>query len=125
MIKILVHGPLVIDDIFYVKRLPNAKDEVVIRDYVRSYGGTAGNVAMYLSSLGLKVILSSIIGDEEEDKKYLERLKRDNVDVSNVITMQGKGPRCLIFTDKEGRRSSYFSYNKYLSCKSISYKVKN
>jgi D-beta-D-heptose 7-phosphate kinase/D-beta-D-heptose 1-phosphate adenosyltransferase len=86
--NILVVGDLIMD--YYllgnVNRIsPEAPIPIVeIQKEKISLGG-AGNVVNNLLKLGSNVCIASVVGDDENGKWILERLKRKNIDINSII----------------------------------------
>ena len=47
--------------------------------------GGAANVALNIQSLGMKPILCSVIGEDEDGKNFLEICKSNNLDTSKIL----------------------------------------
>lgn len=57
---------------------------------VRTFGGVARNVAENLARLAVEVGLVSIVGDDEDGRALVERLRAVGVDASAVVTARGR-----------------------------------
>lgn len=87
--KILVVGDLMIDEYIWgkVSRIsPEAPIPVVEVQKEDAKPGGAANVILNLVSLGAKVYAAGVIGQDDKAKKLISYLKKENVDVSVVVT---------------------------------------
>ncbi len=91
--NILVIGDLMIDHYLWgsCERIsPEAPVQVVDIAKETTVLGGAGNVINNLKTLGAKVSVSSIIGDDENGKELLGMLNDIGVDSENIITQSGR-----------------------------------
>ncbi len=91
--NILVVGDLMIDHYLWgsCERIsPEAPVQVVDIARETSVLGGAGNVINNLKTLGAKVSVASVIGDDENGRELLAMLKDIDVDSSNIITQEGR-----------------------------------
>jgi D-beta-D-heptose 7-phosphate kinase/D-beta-D-heptose 1-phosphate adenosyltransferase len=81
--KVLVIGDVMLDSYWQgnTQRIsPEAPVPVVhVQDQYQRVGGAA-NVAMNIQSLGAKVMLSGVIGDDRDGHKLVELLEQNNID---------------------------------------------
>ncbi|MEI7541726.1 MAG: D-glycero-beta-D-manno-heptose-7-phosphate kinase [bacterium] len=87
--KILVVGDLMIDEYIWgkVSRIsPEAPIPVVEVQKEDAKPGGAANVILNLVSLGAKVYAAGVIGQDDKAKKLTSYLKKENVDVSAIVT---------------------------------------
>ncbi|MDF1884215.1 D-glycero-beta-D-manno-heptose-7-phosphate kinase [Sulfurimonas sp. SAG-AH-194-C21] len=91
--NILVIGDLMIDHYLWgsCERIsPEAPVQVVDIAKETTVLGGAGNVINNLRTLGAKVSVSSIIGDDENGKELLGMLKNIDVNTENIVTQSGR-----------------------------------
>jgi len=91
--NILVVGDLMIDHYLWgnCERIsPEAPVQVVDIEKQTTLLGGAGNVVNNLITLGAKVSVSSVIGDDEIGEELLEMLRVIDVDTTNIITQDGR-----------------------------------
>jgi len=91
--NILVIGDLMIDHYLWgsCERIsPEAPVQVVDIAKETTVLGGAGNVINNLNTLGAKVSVASVIGDDENGRELLEMLKEIDVDSSNIAKQEGR-----------------------------------
>lgn len=91
--KILVFGDLMLDHYLWgsCERIsPEAPVQVVDVAKETTLLGGAGNVINNLVTLGAKVSVGSVIGDDENGKELLNMLRRIDVDTSNIFTLKNR-----------------------------------
>jgi D-beta-D-heptose 7-phosphate kinase/D-beta-D-heptose 1-phosphate adenosyltransferase len=91
--NILVVGDLMIDHYLWgsCERIsPEAPVQVVDIAKETTVLGGAGNVINNLNTLGAKVSVASVIGDDENGRELLEMLKEIAVDSSNIAKQSGR-----------------------------------
>ena len=91
--NILVIGDLMIDHYLWgsCERIsPEAPVQVVDVAKETTLLGGAGNVINNLVTLGAKVSVGSVIGDDENGKELLNMLRRIDVDTSNIFTLKNR-----------------------------------
>ena len=91
--RVVVHGDIMLDEYLSgeVDRIsPEAPIPIIAgNSYVYRLGGAA-NVAANLASLGSRVDLTGIVGDDEAAGRLEKLLARDSVDASHLITVHGR-----------------------------------
>ncbi|HIP58216.1 MAG TPA: carbohydrate kinase family protein [Archaeoglobus profundus] len=98
-------GALNLDKIYKVNRIPGIEDEVYVKDVEVHPGGSAANTIVGLSRLGMKTGYIGKVGKDEDGKFLLEDLKREGVDIRNVIVEDGRTGNALILVDDNGNRA--------------------
>ncbi|QFR42844.1 D-glycero-beta-D-manno-heptose-7-phosphate kinase [Sulfurimonas xiamenensis] len=91
--KILVFGDLMLDHYLWgsCERIsPEAPVQVVDVAKETTLLGGAGNVINNLVTLGAKVSVGSVIGDDENGKELLNMLRSIDVDTSNIFTLKNR-----------------------------------
>jgi rfaE bifunctional protein kinase chain/domain len=87
-LRILVIGDLMYDEFIWgdVQRIsPEAPVQVLEWKYDNDALGGAANVANNLATLGCKVTLCGVVGDDEKGKRMIELLKEKGINHSGVI----------------------------------------
>ena len=98
--KILVIGDLMLDHYLWGKceRIsPEAPVQVVDIDRETTVLGGAGNVINNLITMGSKVSVLSVIGEDDNGKELLDMLENSGVDASNIVKQKGR------YTSKKSR----------------------
>lgn len=85
MAQVLCVGIATVDTIVLVDKYPDANERVVAVNSVRAVGGPATTAAVTLSRLGVEVDLSCVIGDDEDGRFILERLRSEGVGTEHVV----------------------------------------
>ena len=75
MRKIFVHGLSALDLIHTVSDLPKYAEKYKSNSVYVSIGGNAANASVALSRLGVKVFLSTVIGNDEVGKILKQKIK--------------------------------------------------
>ena len=91
--NILVIGDLMIDHYLWgsCERIsPEAPVQVVDIAKETTVLGGAGNVINNLNTLGAKVSVASVIGDDENGRELLDMLQKIDVDSSNIAKQEGR-----------------------------------
>ena len=85
MIDITVLGIFVADISFSGNKLPSTGETILGDSYNIGPGGKGCNQAIAISRLGGKVNFISKLGDDDYGKLAINKLKKDNIDTSNII----------------------------------------
>ena len=85
MSDITVLGIFVADISFSGNKIPSTGETILGNSYNIGPGGKGCNQAIAISRLGGKVNFISKLGDDEYGKLALDKLKKDNIDTSNII----------------------------------------
>ena len=86
--RIVVIGDAIADQFVHggISRVSREAPVFIIRhEHTQTVPGGAANCALNLASLGAKVSLVSIVGEDEAGKALLEQLQNANVDCSGII----------------------------------------
>lgn len=95
-----VYGHTAIDLIYSTDGFPEPNTTVELKDSRRYYGGTAANLALIASSLGVKTALASFVG-KDFPADYVQVLRRSGVDVTDLVKVRGeRTPFIIIISDK-------------------------
>jgi nucleoside kinase len=83
--------------------------EAVPEDAAATYGGCGINVAVALSRLGLRAGVAVILGDDYAGSLYRARLREQQIDTSDVITLPGAyTSRSYLFRSPNGEYQNFF-----------------
>ncbi len=85
MSDITVLGIFVADISFSGNKLPSTGETILGDSYNVGPGGKGCNQAIAISRLGGKVNFISKLGDDDYGKLAINKLKKDNIDTSNII----------------------------------------
>ncbi len=85
MAQVLCVGIATVDTIVLVDKYPSANERVVALDSVREVGGPATTAAVALARLGVSVDLSCVVGDDEEGRFIVERLRSEGIGTQHVV----------------------------------------
>ena len=85
MSKVLCVGIATVDTITLVDKYPAANERVVALDSVRAVGGPATTAAVALARLGVDVDLSCVVGDDDEGRFIVERLRSEGIGTKHVV----------------------------------------
>jgi len=102
-------GSVAMDTLALVERLPARNEVALVREVREDYGGTAGNVAANLASLGLKPRLLGSVGRDFARGDYAQHLRRLGVHLDNLHHSAHPTGRAFLFTDPHGAQQIYYS----------------
>jgi len=85
MSDITVLGIFVADISFLANKIPDTGETILGDSYNVGPGGKGCNQAIAISRLGGKVNFISKLGNDEYGKLAVNKLKKDNIDISNII----------------------------------------
>ena len=77
-------GSLNLDYIASVEKLPAPGETVAASGLIRRFGGKGANQAVAAARQGARVSLIGCVGDDEDGRAYLKRLKAEDIDVSGI-----------------------------------------
>jgi sugar/nucleoside kinase (ribokinase family) len=111
---VLVIGRNCMDHLRVIQSYPPENHKARIVSEYKEGGGQAGNAACCIKTLGGRVTLVGKVGDDDEGKFCLKRLKAFNIDRDSVeVILQGKTPRAHIFiTQSTGVRTIFYETNQ-------------
>ncbi|MBB3995948.1 ribokinase [Sulfitobacter undariae] len=100
MSKIAIVGSVTLDFVFQIPRMPEAHEKLQAGQMIVAGGGSASNVAHWLSSLGHDVKMFSVVGDDPMSSIAVDSLAQAGVDITGIRRMPGIGPSVMaIFTN--------------------------
>ena len=85
MVDITVLGIFVADISFSGEKIPSTGETILGDSYNIGPGGKGCNQAIAISRLGGKVNFITKLGNDNYGKLAVNNLKKDNVDISNII----------------------------------------
>ncbi|WP_370675080.1 carbohydrate kinase family protein [Pleomorphomonas sp. PLEO] len=99
-------GPVVLDRIIRVDRIPGPDDKAFVSSKQDSAGGPARNVAFALAGWGERVTAASVVGDDGVGQRLLERLSEAGVGTDAIERVPDlETASCTIILDKSGERA--------------------
>ncbi len=101
MKRVIVAGKLNVDTFFYVDELEVEGNNVASIMKV-DLGGKAGNVAVGLRRLGIQVVVTGCVGNDDLGRFVRERLEDAGIDVSHLKVCEGVTGRTSIAVTKDG-----------------------
>lgn len=87
--QVVVLGSLNIDYIARVERLPKPGQTVVASRLVRRFGGKGANQGVAAARQGARVSFIGCLGDDENGKQYLLRLRKEGIDPRGIQVKAG------------------------------------
>lgn len=97
-----VVGSINMDLILKMKKIPDAGENVLGTSYGYANGGKGANQAVGLARLGAPTKLIGKVADDENGRKLLENLKKNNIDISGVSTNGTQTGLAAIILDSDG-----------------------
>jgi ribokinase len=82
--RVVVVGSLNLDYIASVEKLPAPGETVAASGLIRRFGGKGANQAVAAARQGARVSLIGCVGDDDDGRAYLKRLKAEGIDVSGI-----------------------------------------
>ena len=103
-VKVVVFGSTAIDIIIPTSNVPIGHDQTVtIHGYISDVGGSATNVAIALSRLGVPTAFSGKIGGDYGGRIAVERMLDENVDISSIVIGEElQTPQSIVLVGKNG-----------------------
>lgn len=87
--KLLSLGAIAMDIVLDSHELPKDDGFALIKNEVMLPGGSASNVSVCASHLGMDVYQTGKVGDDETGREFLRTLKEDGVDGTHVAVKKG------------------------------------
>lgn len=81
---VLSVGDVLVDIIYYLPRFPKLRDDVQVDRFYYSHGGSAANLAVGLSRLGVDVYFLGNVGNDDFGKLLVDELNKEGVDTRFV-----------------------------------------
>jgi len=102
--EVVVYGSAALDIYGFMESLPEPEGSTYIEETSRHPGGMGANVAVALSRLGVPTAFVGKVGSDPAGRMLLDALRKNNVDVSDVIAARLTSLRTYILTDRERKR---------------------
>lgn len=121
-VSLVTMGDVTVDLISFIESLPAIGEEAYVRRMEMHLGGSSTNVAIAASRLGMKSGFISKIGDDLFGRFLIERLQKEDVDISQVkIGDETLSGLVISMVTKNGERTMCTSrgINIYLSPEEI------
>src|SRR6185312_15483497 len=104
--RVLVLGSLNVDLVTRVERHPQPGETVLGEGLQRLAGGKGANQAVAAAAAGADVVMVGAVGDDDDGRAYVERLRRLGVDVSGTAVLRGVPTgTALIVVDAAGENT--------------------
>jgi len=104
-------GCTAVDDLLYVASYPPADAKAEVRERERHCGGLCATALVAGARLGARCAYAGSLGDDDDSRFVLGRLRAERVDVRHVVRRAGAGPVRSIIVVDEGRRTRTIFYD--------------
>lgn len=99
-------GPVVLDRMIRVDRIPGPDDKAFVSAKYDTAGGPARNVAFALAGWGERVTVASVVGDDAIGQRLLDRLSEAGVGTDAIERLPDlETASCIIIVDETGERA--------------------
>lgn len=106
--KAAVIGDVFVDMVAEIEGFPERGGRSYGVPLSRRKGGTAGNIAAGLATLGVKTAIAAGVGDDKNGDYIIQGLEEDGVETRHIQRKKGLASGATaIFTDPEGERNIY------------------
>ena len=99
--KLAVIGSINMDQVVTSERIPGKGETLAGAELRYIPGGKGANQAVAMARLGAEVTMFGAVGADENGRKLLESLKRDNVNVDSIAVMDNQPTGLAIITVAE------------------------
>ncbi len=106
-------GNLNFDINFHISQLPGLHEKVRCDDATFSCGGSAGNTACWLASLGVSTGMGGAVGHDALGQAQVKDLKKYNVDITHVSQINQSGVAVILVEGEAKRMIKYTGANAY------------
>lgn len=106
-------GNLNYDISFHVSEIPDVHEKVRCDNATFSCGGSAGNTACWLASLGVHTGVVGAVGHDAFGEAQIEDLKKYNVDTTHINHVGHSGVAVILVEGEAKRMIKYTGANKY------------
>ncbi len=106
-------GNLNFDIRFHLSEMPGAHQKLRCDNTTFSCGGSAGNTACWLASLGVRTGIVGAVGNDAFGKAQIEELSHYNVDTTHVNQIGQSGIAVILVEGETKRMIKYTGANKY------------
>lgn len=102
-------GPIAFDTILHCKHFPQPNTAVQLTGVHELFGGSAGNVAACLASLGARSSIISAVGDDFPGSAYEKKLESLGIETAHIAVITGRQtPHAVMPVDSNGDLQSFF-----------------
>ena len=101
--KVCVVGSANIDQVSYVKRIPNDGETVFGDSYQMGFGGKGANQAVMAGILGAEVYIITCLGSDVYRDMTIENFKNNDVITDYIQTVDGSSGVAPIWVDESGQ----------------------
>ncbi len=102
---LVVLGHINVDVVYELSKFPVKGQSINTGNVMELFGGTAGNIALHASALGLKTAIGCYVGSDFSPD-FRKLLMESGVDCHDVIMVEGeRTPRCHIFDTPDGEQT--------------------
>ena len=109
MLDVISIGAINVDLIAKVNRFPSEDEEIPVEELSILHGGSAANTAVGVSRLGHPSGFVGAIGTDHFGEMLAKELKRERVDVSHLIQLEGSSGMVFAAINPNGERILYTS----------------
>lgn len=103
--KIAIVGSLNVDFTFRLPRIPKPGETLAAAGMEVHLGGKGANQAIAAARAGAEVSLIGCIGEDEHGRRYLEHLKREDIQTEILLTRDAPTGSAFIAVDDRGENS--------------------
>jgi len=105
--RVICLGGLLLDQVAQVKRFADVDDEVFVSKLEFFPGGSAANIAVFLSRLGISTGFVGKVGKDSFGDFLLRDMKNEGVDISSVKRSELPTGTVFVAVNPEGERVMY------------------
>lgn len=106
-------GNLNYDINFHLSEIPDVHEKVRCDNATFSCGGSAGNTACWLASLGVRTGIVGAVGNDAFGEAQVEDLKKYNVDTTHIRRIGQSGVAVILVEGEAKRMIKYTGANAY------------
>ncbi len=104
--RVVVLGSLNVDLVTHVSRHPRPGETVLGEGLQRLAGGKGANQAVAAAAAGAEVVMVGAVGEDEDGRAYVARLRRLGIETSGVAVLPGEATgTALIVVDEAGENT--------------------
>ncbi|MFA4646202.1 ADP-dependent ribose-1-phosphate kinase [Pyrococcus kukulkanii] len=113
-LDVICMGNLNYDITFLMEKFPKFHEKVNAKSVYTGLGGSAGNTASWLASLGLRVGFIGAVGNDDFGRLHLEYFKKVGVDVTGIkIVDDATGVAVMMVKGEDKRIVKYPGANRF------------
>jgi len=103
--RVWVVGPIAWDSVIYINQFPSAGGFAQSIKSEERPGGTAGNVALALSTTGVETGFVSYLGEDDHGRKLGKILEESEIKNLEIKKVEGSTSHVLVAIDNSGNRT--------------------